>query len=263
MFTPRITIMVTILVSSLVLSYQRTHSKRLQTQVIVFMTGKSVTERFSLISSQVYGKMILKLLQKIFSWLLLATVIDQKVLILHGGISDKTDLNVIAKLDRHQYVSALSPLKSRGASARLKEAALDPDGDDELSTGRRRVQSLTHGTRQELVFGALRVQPDEPLRRGGAARETPPGRPTPILLRFWRWMQMIGNSMTKQSEETLEKTTVAQYCDVSDGNIMVLMYTLILSDYHNLLQRIPRHYHGVKSNRPWKYHGTFCWCVCR
>lgn len=124
--------------------------------------------------------MILKLLQKIFSWLPLATVIDQKVLILHGGISDKTDLNVIAKLDRHrvcyssaiacvvvscvsvvvfwaffpQFVSALRPLKRRGASARLKEAALDPDGEDELSAGRRRVQSLTHGTplrlRQEL-----------------------------------------------------------------------------------------------------------------
>ncbi|XP_042634399.1 serine/threonine-protein phosphatase with EF-hands 2 [Cyprinus carpio] len=103
---------------------------------------------------QVHGKMILKLLQKIFSWLPLATVIDQKVLILHGGISDKTDLNVIAKLDRHRFVSALRPLKRRGASARLKEAALDPDGEDELSAGRRRVQSLTHGTplrlRQEL-----------------------------------------------------------------------------------------------------------------
>ncbi|RXN07904.1 serine threonine- phosphatase with EF-hands 2-like protein [Labeo rohita] len=103
---------------------------------------------------QVHGKMILKLLQKIFSWLPLATVIDQKVLILHGGISDKTDLNVIAKLDRHRFVSALRPLKRRGASARPKEAALEPDGDDEFSSVRRRVQSLTHGApvrlRQEL-----------------------------------------------------------------------------------------------------------------
>ncbi|ROL46687.1 Serine/threonine-protein phosphatase with EF-hands 2 [Anabarilius grahami] len=81
---------------------------------------------------QVHGKMILKLLQKIFSCLPLATVIDQK------------------------FVSALRPLKRREASARPKEAALDPDGDDDddFSTGRRRVQSLTHGTpvrpRQEL-----------------------------------------------------------------------------------------------------------------
>ncbi|XP_043090210.1 serine/threonine-protein phosphatase with EF-hands 2-like isoform X2 [Puntigrus tetrazona] len=103
---------------------------------------------------QVHGKTILKLLQKIFSWLPLATVIDQKVLILHGGISDKTDLNVIAKLDRHRFVSALRPLKKRGASTRLKEAGLSADGDEEFSTARRRVQSLSHSTplrlRQEL-----------------------------------------------------------------------------------------------------------------
>lgn len=61
-----------------------------------------MAEGFSLLSSQVHGKMILKLLQKIFSCLPLATVIDQKVLILHGGISDKTDLNLIAKLDRRR-----------------------------------------------------------------------------------------------------------------------------------------------------------------
>lgn len=48
-----------------------------------------------------HGKRILKLLQKIFSWLPLATVIDQKVLVLHGGISDSTDLGVLARVDRH------------------------------------------------------------------------------------------------------------------------------------------------------------------
>uniref|UniRef100_A0A3B4ZFQ4 Serine/threonine-protein phosphatase n=1 Tax=Stegastes partitus TaxID=144197 RepID=A0A3B4ZFQ4_9TELE len=51
---------------------------------------------------RVHGKKILKLLQKIFSWLPLATVIDNKVLIVHGGISDMTDLNVIARVDRHK-----------------------------------------------------------------------------------------------------------------------------------------------------------------
>lgn len=51
---------------------------------------------------QAHGKKILKLLQKIFSWLPLATVIDQKVLIVHGGISDTTDLTTIAKVDRHK-----------------------------------------------------------------------------------------------------------------------------------------------------------------
>lgn len=50
---------------------------------------------------QLHGKRILKLLQKIFSWLPLATVIDQRVLVLHGGISDVTDLGLLARLDRH------------------------------------------------------------------------------------------------------------------------------------------------------------------
>uniref|UniRef100_A0A3Q1IPI5 Serine/threonine-protein phosphatase with EF-hands n=1 Tax=Anabas testudineus TaxID=64144 RepID=A0A3Q1IPI5_ANATE len=52
---------------------------------------------------RVHGKKILKLLQKIFSWLPLATVIDHKVLIVHGGISDTTDLNTIARVDRHKH----------------------------------------------------------------------------------------------------------------------------------------------------------------
>lgn len=55
-----------------------------------------------------HGKKILKLLQKIFSWLPLATVIDQKVLIVHGGISDTTDLDTIMRMDRHKVRKALS-----------------------------------------------------------------------------------------------------------------------------------------------------------
>lgn len=51
-----------------------------------------------------------------------------------------------------QFVSALRPLKRREASARPKED--DGDDEDDFITGRRRVQSLTHGTpvrpRQEL-----------------------------------------------------------------------------------------------------------------
>lgn len=60
-------------------------------------------------SAQMHGKRILKLLQKIFSWLPLATVIDQKVLILHGGISDTTDLSVLARVDRHKVRKTCYP----------------------------------------------------------------------------------------------------------------------------------------------------------
>lgn len=38
--------------------------------------------------------------QNVFCWLPLATLIDQKVLIIHGGISDTTDLNMLEKIQR-------------------------------------------------------------------------------------------------------------------------------------------------------------------
>ncbi|KAB1282447.1 Serine/threonine-protein phosphatase with EF-hands 2 [Camelus dromedarius] len=51
---------------------------------------------------KIHGKKILKILQDVFCLLPLATLVDEKVLILHGGVSDTTDLELLAKLDRHK-----------------------------------------------------------------------------------------------------------------------------------------------------------------
>ncbi|XP_036269214.1 serine/threonine-protein phosphatase with EF-hands 2 isoform X1 [Pipistrellus kuhlii] len=56
---------------------------------------------------KMHGKKILKILQDVFCWLPLATLVDEKVLILHGGVSDMTDLELLSKLDRHKIVSTL------------------------------------------------------------------------------------------------------------------------------------------------------------
>lgn len=52
--------------------------------------------------SQTHGRQILQLLQDIFSWLPVATVIDDKVLIVHGGISDMTDLEFLGSIERQK-----------------------------------------------------------------------------------------------------------------------------------------------------------------
>uniref|UniRef100_A0A674IRE3 Serine/threonine-protein phosphatase n=1 Tax=Terrapene triunguis TaxID=2587831 RepID=A0A674IRE3_9SAUR len=60
-----------------------------------------------------HSKKILNLLQDVYSWLPLATVIDSKVLIVHGGISDTTDLDFLNLFKRNKvrdHASILLPL---------------------------------------------------------------------------------------------------------------------------------------------------------
>ncbi|XP_044537527.1 serine/threonine-protein phosphatase with EF-hands 2 [Gracilinanus agilis] len=71
---------------------------------------------------QVNGKKILKMLQEVFCWLPLATLIDEKVLIIHGGISDKTNLELLEKLDRHKIISTISYTKKTEKEKRVEES---------------------------------------------------------------------------------------------------------------------------------------------
>ncbi|XP_020563281.2 serine/threonine-protein phosphatase with EF-hands 2 isoform X2 [Oryzias latipes] len=89
---------------------------------------------------RVHGKKILKLLQKIFSWLPLATVINDKVLVVHGGISNSTDLCVVSRVDRHRYVSVLRPPKTVHQTLNGNKN----EDDNGPAEGRRRVRSLTN-----------------------------------------------------------------------------------------------------------------------
>lgn len=50
---------------------------------------------------------LIQLFSDVFSWLPLATVIDSKVLVAHGGISDKTDLEYLSRIDRHKVNNLL------------------------------------------------------------------------------------------------------------------------------------------------------------
>lgn len=49
-----------------------------------------------------HSNKILKLLEDIFGWLPLGTVINNKIFVTHGGISNITDLEIINRIDRHK-----------------------------------------------------------------------------------------------------------------------------------------------------------------
>ncbi|KAM5191530.1 serine/threonine-protein phosphatase with EF-hands 2 [Mantella aurantiaca] len=70
---------------------------------------------------KVHGKKILKMLQNVFSWLPLAAVIDQKILITHGGVSDSTDLDILSKIERHKFASTLRPRKKKDKINKTEE----------------------------------------------------------------------------------------------------------------------------------------------
>ncbi|XP_055314894.1 serine/threonine-protein phosphatase rdgC [Sitodiplosis mosellana] len=52
---------------------------------------------------------LLKLIEEIYRWLPLGTIVNNRVFVVHGGISDSTDLDLLKSLDRGKYVSLLRP----------------------------------------------------------------------------------------------------------------------------------------------------------
>lgn len=71
--------------------------------------------RYLLILFQDYATKVVRVFEDVFSWLPLATVIDQKILVTHGGVSDRTDLSYLASIDRHRVrfhtASSMSDMK--------------------------------------------------------------------------------------------------------------------------------------------------------
>ncbi|KAE8622538.1 hypothetical protein XENTR_v10005279 [Xenopus tropicalis] len=72
-----------------------------------------------------HARNILLLLEDIYSRLPLATIVDSKVLILHGGIGDKTDLDFLSSIDRFKYKSALRTPKTDSEKCTSRDKMLD------------------------------------------------------------------------------------------------------------------------------------------
>jgi hypothetical protein len=51
---------------------------------------------------QEHASKIIRLFEDIFSWLPIATIVDHKILVIHGGVSNTVDLKFLATIDRHK-----------------------------------------------------------------------------------------------------------------------------------------------------------------
>ncbi|XP_072470314.1 serine/threonine-protein phosphatase with EF-hands 1 [Notamacropus eugenii] len=56
-----------------------------------------------------HGSKILHILEEVYTWLPIGTIIDEKILVIHGGISDTTDLNILKQMKRNKLRSVLMP----------------------------------------------------------------------------------------------------------------------------------------------------------
>ncbi|XP_023236515.1 serine/threonine-protein phosphatase with EF-hands 2-like [Centruroides sculpturatus] len=52
---------------------------------------------------------ILHLVEDIYGWLPLASIIDNKIFVVHGGVTNDIEINNIAFLNRHQYLTVMRP----------------------------------------------------------------------------------------------------------------------------------------------------------
>ncbi|XP_058297816.1 serine/threonine-protein phosphatase with EF-hands 1 [Hylobates moloch] len=58
---------------------------------------------------KLHGKRILQILEELYAWLPIGTIIDDEILVIHGGISETTDLNLLHRVERNKMKSVLIP----------------------------------------------------------------------------------------------------------------------------------------------------------
>uniref|UniRef100_A0A2K5K5R4 Serine/threonine-protein phosphatase n=1 Tax=Colobus angolensis palliatus TaxID=336983 RepID=A0A2K5K5R4_COLAP len=63
---------------------------------------------------KLHGKKILQILEELYAWLPIGTIVDNEILVIHGGISETTDLNLLHRVERNKMKSVLiPPMESR------------------------------------------------------------------------------------------------------------------------------------------------------
>lgn len=66
------------------------------------MYSKTQAQKRTFVFRQSHASKIIRVIEDVFSWLTLATVVDDEILVVHGGVSDITDLKYVDKINRHK-----------------------------------------------------------------------------------------------------------------------------------------------------------------
>lgn len=70
-----------------------------------------------MVKYKAHAAKILRATEDLYAWLPLATLIDNKVFVVHGGVSDTTNLKDVAAIDRHKFLTVLRPPVTQGQLA--------------------------------------------------------------------------------------------------------------------------------------------------
>lgn len=70
-----------------------------------------------MVKYKTHAAKILRAAEDLYAWLPLATIIDNKIFVVHGGVSDNTNLKDIAAIDRHKFLTVLRPPVTEGQLA--------------------------------------------------------------------------------------------------------------------------------------------------
>ncbi|KAM9381574.1 LOW QUALITY PROTEIN: serine/threonine-protein phosphatase with EF-hands 2 [Phaethornis superciliosus] len=151
---------------------------------------------------KVHGKKILKMIHNVFCWLPLATLIDQKVLIIHGGISDTTDLDMLEKIKRNKFMSVLRGKKRKESNRNVE------------------VQEIIEKSKAEADPAANKAEPSLPLQPQPAQAPSMANK-----LEFSRWVRQTVQEQMEWcrrlvdiSESEEDEPTYSSMVSLEDGD---------------------------------------------
>ncbi|CAO2624133.1 Serine/threonine-protein phosphatase with EF-hands 1 [Lemmus lemmus] len=104
---------------------------------------------------KLHGRKILQVLEEVYTWLPIGTIIDNEILVIHGGISESTDLNTLHHIQRNKMRSVLMPPMSinreRATDLKRIKAGLSTTAPENAESERSSTEQLTKHEWEQII----------------------------------------------------------------------------------------------------------------